>query len=409
MRINGGRLRGKLGDRRRNTDVTWSQVENEFQGLVNIGAKLQTYFWCQVEYIMSSSKVLSMAITFFIGFGARAGLVPAPDEEGRLGAAVLKSEFIFERAPFAECHASTIVETEKGGLVSAWFGGDREGAKNVGIWLSRLESTGWMEPVEVADGIQADKTRWPCWNPVLFQPNNGPLLLFYKVGPSPRAWWGMMKTSADGGRTWSAGRRLPEGILGPIKNKPVQLAGGEILCPSSTEDHGWRVHFEWTSDLGVTWNKTPPMNDDLKFSAIQPTVLMHPAGKLQALVRTRQGRISEVWSEDSGRTWGSMQATTLPNPNSGIDAVMTSEGMSLLVYNHCLSGRTPLNVAISRDGKAWHQAVVLENTKGEYSYPAVIQAHDKLVHITYTWRRTRIKHAVVDATQLFNSSRASHE
>ncbi len=321
----------------------------------------------------------------------------------------MKSEFIFEHAPFAECHASTIAETSEGQLVSAWFGGAHEGAKDVGIWLSRLDNQRWTEPAEVADGIQPDSTRWPCWNPVLFQPRSGPLLLFYKVGPSPRTWWGMLKTSADGGRSWSAARRLPDGILGPIKNKPVQLASGEILCPSSTEDHGWRAHFEWTSDLGISWNKTPPVNDGLRFSAIQPTILVHPAGKLQALGRTRQGRIFEIWSDDSGHTWGPMNATTLPNPNSGIDAVTLGDGMSLLVYNHCLSGRTPLNVAISQDGKDWRQAVVLEKAKGEYSYPAVIQAHDRLVHITYTWRRTRIKHVVLDAQQLFNSSRAGHE
>lgn len=343
---------------------------------------------------ISGATVLLLSASF---------LAVAAAEEGQQApgkGALMKSEFIFEHAPFAECHASTIVEASKGALVSAWFGGAHEGARDVGIWLSRVEQGRWTEPVEVATGVQADGSRWPCWNPVLFQPKSGQLLLFYKVGPNPREWWGMLKTSDDGGLTWSASRRLPEGFLGPIKNKPVQLPRGEILCPSSTEDHGWRVHFEWTSDRDRTWEKTPPVNDGLKFGAIQPAILLHPGGKLQALGRTRQGRIFEIWSEDQGRTWGPMTATTLPNPNSGIDAVTLRDGRHAVVYNHCTSGRTPLNVALSRDGKEWTQALVLETAKGEYSYPAVIQTTDGLVHITYTWKRTRIKHVVLDIRKL---------
>ena len=157
------------------------------------------------------------------------------------------TEFIFESAPFASAHASTIVETREG-LVAAWFGGTREGASDVGIWLSRRVGGKWTAPVEVATGVQPDGTRFPTWNPVLFELRKGELALFYKVGPNPREWWGMVRTSEDDGRTWSDARRLPDGILGPIKNKPVRLADGTIIAPSSTETpqtpSTWRVHFE---------------------------------------------------------------------------------------------------------------------------------------------------------------------
>jgi predicted neuraminidase len=314
---------------------------------------------------------------------------------------MLKSDFIFAAGtvPFAQCHASTIAQT-KDGLVAAWFGGSGEGHSDVGIWLSRFESGLWTRPTEVAAGKKADGSGVSCWNPVLFQPKAGPLVLFYKVGPSPRKWWGMMTTSEDQGKTWSDAQRLPEGILGPIRNKPVEFPNGDILCGSSTEDNGWRVHFEWTQDLGKTWHATEPANDGKEFSAIQPTILFHPEGMIQALVRTRQGRIFEVWSEDNGRTWGKMTATVLPNPNSGIDAVSLKDGRQLLVYNHAAKGRTPLNVAVSRDGKQWEAALVLENSPGEFSYPAVIQARDGLVHITYTWKRLRVRHVVLDPGQL---------
>jgi predicted neuraminidase len=286
--------------------------------------------------------------------------------------------------------------------VAAWFGGTKEGEKDVGIWLARRIGDRWTAPVEVADGRQDDGTRHPCWNPVLYQAPGGPVLLFYKVGPKPSAWWGMLMTSTDSGQKWSPPVRLPGGILGPIKNKPVVLADGTLLCPSSTEDHGWRVHLERTSDLGRTWTTIGPLNDGKTFSAIQPSVLFHNggAGTLQIVCRSRQGKILESWSTDSGATWGPLQATALPNPNSGLDAVTLADGRALLVFNHTSKGRSPLNVALSADGKTWKAGPVLESEPGEYSYPAVIQAADGRVHVTYTWKRQRIKHVVLDPAQL---------
>ena len=314
---------------------------------------------------------------------------------------LLSSEFIYETAPFPSCHASTIAETKPHQLVAAWFGGTRERHPDVGIWLSRRVSGEWTAPVEVANGVQSPTNRFPCWNPVLFQPRSGPLLLFYKVGPNPSRWWGMLMTSADGGQTWSKPRRLPEGILGPIKNKPVQLANGDLLCGSSAEQNGWRVHFERTPDLGRTWLVTAPVNDSKAIDAIQPSILFHPGNQLQAVGRTRQGAIFQVWSADGGKTWGKMTLTALPNPNSGTDAVTLRDGRQLLVYNHTTKGRTPLNVAVSNDGEQWQAALTLEDEPGqEFSYPAVIQTSDGLVHITYTWKRERIKHVVLDPAKL---------
>ena len=329
--------------------------------------------------------------------------VSQPPAQNASQPGLLKSEFIYEKAPFPECHASTIAET-KDGLIAAWFGGTRERNPDVCIWISRFVSGHWTPPFQVADGIQSPANRLPCWNPVLFQPKTGPLLLFYKVGPSPSGWWGLMKTSDDEGQTWSPARKLPDGILGPIKNKPVQLTNGDILCPTSTEGNGgWRVHFERTADLGQTWTATPPLNDGKEIAAIQPSILFYKHGRLQALGRTRQNRIFEIWSEDGGSTWGNMSLTSLPNPNSGTDAVTLKDGRQLLVYNHNPEekGRSPLNVAVSDDDEHWQAVLVLENEPGkQFSYPAVIQTRDGLVHITYTWKRERIKHAVLDPTKL---------
>jgi predicted neuraminidase len=354
---------------------------------------------------------------------------------------VVSREFIYERAPFPSAHASTIVETPNG-LVAAWFGGTREKNPDVGIWLSRRaagKGSAWTEPKEVANGVQADRERFPTWNPVLVEIPVGaqglpprspdsegdraeasPLLLFYKVGPSPSEWWAMVMGSDDGGVTWTAARRLPEGILGPIRAKPLWLEDGSLLAGSSTEDHGWVVHMERLSPIragigdqgsgigkstaeawvewiasAAAWTKTGPLNSKKEFDAIQPTILQHSATRFQILCRTQQDVIAEAWSEDGGRTWTPMRATTLPNPSAGIDSVKLPDGRFLLAYNPSSKNRQQLAVAISSDGTQWSDPFIAEDGPGEYSYPALIVTDDGLVHLTYTWRRERIRHVVL--------------
>jgi len=321
-------------------------------------------------------------------------------EEPAAKGAVVLTEFVYTEAPFPECHASTLAQASDGTLVAAWFGGTYEKHPDVGIWVSRRGKEGWSKPVEVANGVESDTKRYPTWNPVLFQPRKGPLLLYYKVGPSPSTWWGMRTASNDAGKTWTKPVRLPDGFLGPIKNKPIQLADDTILCPTSSEHAGWRVHFERTNVAGTFWEKTEAINDGKTISAIQPSLLRHSDGSLQALGRSRQGRLWSSRSSDNGKTWSEMTLLDVPNPSSGTDAVTLADGRHLLVYNPTRLGRTPLSVALSRDGKDWKSVLVLENQQGEYSYPAVIQTPDGRVHISYTWKRKRIKYVVIDPSKL---------
>ncbi|MDE0819054.1 MAG: exo-alpha-sialidase, partial [Pirellulaceae bacterium] len=123
-----------------------------------------------------------------------AEVLSAPTKIGTQG--LISGKFIYplEGRQTPECHASTIVSTPTG-LVAAWFGGKHEKNPDVGIWVSRFEDDQWTRPREVVNGVQSNQLRHPCWNPVLFQPAAGPLLLFYKVGPTPSTWWGMLVTS----------------------------------------------------------------------------------------------------------------------------------------------------------------------------------------------------------------------
>lgn len=318
--------------------------------------------------------------------------------------AVLDLEFLYESAVFPSCHAATIAETDDG-LLAAFFGGTHERHPDVCIYTCRRTSGGWTPPMRVADGVQPDGTRQPTWNPVLFRRRDGVILLFYKVGPNPREWWGMVMSSHDAGHSWSPPTRLPAGILGPIKNKPVQLGDGAILSPTSVESPqlGWRVYFERSDDNGLTWQATALVEQDAAIKAIQPSILVHSATDLQAVGRTKNARLFTTRSRDAGRTWSKLRLLDLPNCNSGTDAVTLSDGRHLLVYNHSETEkvRYPLNVAVSDDGESWQAALVLEHEPpGQYSYPSVIQSSDGLVHVVYTWKRLRIRYARIDPARL---------
>lgn len=313
---------------------------------------------------------------------------------------VIQSGYIFEEAPFQACHASSLVELSNRQVMCAWFAGSYEGNKDVAIWVAVKQGKKWNKPHLVADGIQNDTLRYPCWNPVLFRAKNGLLFLHYKVGPNPRTWWAEVKTSKDDGKTWSKATKLPEGFLGPIKNKPLQLNNGDILYPSSTEsvdEKTWNIHLEKSDQNGKNWKKIAINCGD--FGVIQPSILQYPDGRLQLLCRSRQNAIVSAWSTDQGETWSKLQALNLANPNSGSDAVSLQNGRQLLVYNplsagkNWWEGRSVLKLATATNGIDWTNILTLEDhEKGEYSYPAIIQTSDGSVHISYTSERKKIKY-----------------
>lgn len=319
-------------------------------------------------------------------------------------------EYIFMKGPTRDCHASSLLELANGDLLCTWFGGTREGHADVNIWLARKSKGGqWQAPVSVADGD--GKT---LFNPVLVQLKSGDIQIYFV---SPGINDGKVITSSDDGHTWSKPKELPKGFVGPIVNKPVYMDDGTIIAGGSLQGGpGWRIHVERSTDNGKTWTKVGPISDPIntKYKIIQPTILVHSQKRLQILARTgdshMDAKIAQTWSDDGGLTWSPVTDTTLPNNSSAIDAVTLDDGRHLLVYNHSTredpkggrKGRGILTVALTEDGINWEAATVLEYRTGsvQYSYPAVIQTKDGLVHVTYSWHRRRIKHVVIDPKKL---------
>jgi predicted neuraminidase len=339
-----------------------------------------------------------------------------------------QSEFIFEpgSAPFPECHASTIVELRGGELLAAWFGGTHERAPDVAIWTARYAKGAWSKPLEVAR-----EKNIPTWNPVLFHTKDGRLWLYYKAGPDTGSWSGARMWSTDEGRTWSKPERLPAGLLGPIRAKPLVLTDGTIVSGSSVEAYKtWAAWIERSTDDGATWKKIgpitvteeqdkaekpapdPPM-DGAEIRAkdhgprefegiIQPSVVRLSGRHLRLYARSRTlaAKVVVADSFDDGVTWGKTHFLDVPNNNSGLDAVALEDGRVVMIFNDTPRGRSPLNLAVSRDGEHFRVFATLEQGAGEYSYPAVIQDVNGDLEMTYTWQRRSIKHVHLVLSQV---------
>lgn len=315
-------------------------------------------------------------------------------------------------ALFASSHASTIVQLKNGDLLAAWFGGTSEGQPDVAIWSALRSASGWSAPVELAR-----ESHIACWNPVLFHSADGRLWLYYKFGPSPSGWVAARKFSLDEGRTWSPVEHLPAGLLGPIRAKPLVLGNGVIVSGTSVEAwHAWSIWIERSTDNGITWSTIGPIPlaagnspanptaPDRTHGLIQPSVVRLGKQHLRLYARSTQdiARICVSDSYDDGLTWSAAHPLDLPNPNSGIDAISLRDGRIVLVYNNSSTARSPLNVAVSRDGEHFQDFKTLESEPGEFSYPAVIQDAAGDLDITYTWNRKSIAFVHIPLTEIPN-------
>ena len=317
------------------------------------------------------------------------------------GPQVVVDEFLYRKASFPECHSASIIETRKGDLVATYFGGTKERNPDVCIWVSRKPKgkDSWTAPVKVADGVFSPDYREACWNPVLYETPSGELQLYFKIGVNVAGWKGWRVTSKDGGKTWSKREQLPDTIYGPIKNKPI-LNKGRLISPTSDERNGWKVYFELSDDMGKTWRRTAFVEADEGVKAIQPSIIVLPDGRLEALCRTRSRHIGVTYSSDNGETWSKLQLIETPNNNSGLDAVNLTGGGYALICNDWpieptkeKGARTPLSILRSDDGVNWRHWITLEDSPIlQYSYPSIIQGRDGHIHVVYTWRRQRVKH-----------------
>jgi predicted neuraminidase len=308
--------------------------------------------------------------------------------------AAFESRLIYETIPGApSAHASTVCELTDGRLMAAWYAGTHEGHDDVAVYGAylRVGAEAWSAPIvlEKTPGV-------PEGNPVLHPTADGGVTLIWAT-MYERRWTGcrirIRESLIRGGeRVWGPDRAFAPELGLMTRNKPLVLSNGDLLLPLYDE-RKWCSFLAWSTDGGRTWERSADLVS--RPGNIQPSVAELRPGELVALMRCGDppGSLWRSRSSDYGRTWSPLEPTGIPNPDAGADLVGLASGRIALVYNDSRVERTPLTVALSEDGgESFPSKRNLEVAPGEYSYPAVIQAHDGRIHVTYTYRRETIKH-----------------
>jgi predicted neuraminidase len=331
----------------------------------------------------------------------------APDSPAR--PATYREESLGPGEGIASVHVASLAEYTPGRLAAAWYGGSREGARDVAVLVSTREggtASPWSRPTVVVNqaSAQRDLDRFvkKVGNPLLFSDGRGRLQLLF-VSIAVGGWSGSslnLTESADGGVTWTPARRL---VLSPffnvselVKNPPVPVEGGGWAVPVYQETFGKFPEFLWLDvrDAVASATRSRPFGGR---TAFQPALLPLDTRRALLLCRTA-GDQTELFgsrTDDGGLHWSAPEPVGLPNPGSGIAAIRLTGGRLLVAFNDSVSGRDILRLAISDDeGRTWRRgAKVIEEPGEEFSYPFLLQTGDEVIHLAYTWKRRAIRHA----------------
>ncbi len=317
----------------------------------------------------------------------------------------------FVRAPIdssgsiPSVHVASLCEPNPGILAAAWYGGTREGARDVAIFFSTQKNRErWSEAqvLVTAESAQNELGHYvrKVGNPVVFSNTQGRIRLLY-VAIAVGGWSGSslcLKESDDSGTTWSPSRRL---VLSPffnvselVKNGPTPLAGGGWVVPIYHELFGKFPELLWMDESG---HPSSPIRTRAfgGRTAFQPAMVALDSEQAVLLCRTANDRRDLLISRtaDRGETWSPPTPSGLPNSDSGIDAIRLASGRLLLAFNDTNSGRANLRLATSNDaGRTWSRGPVVESEDGEeFSYPFLLQTRDGWIHMAYTWKRRAIQ------------------
>ncbi|MBK9127050.1 MAG: exo-alpha-sialidase [Phycisphaerales bacterium] len=303
---------------------------------------------------------------------------------------------VFDAVPGKDAsHAPTVAVFEDASLLAAWFSytGPAE-LDGSAIFVARRPAgaDAWTEPMLLVDSPAGDG------NPVLYAEGDRVWLFFVRV---PFGWataqLSLMR-SEDRGVTWTQPLALPVGIGTNIKFPPLRLPGGELLLPAYS-DLVTRSLFLVSADDGASWTLRSTLYTPPPFECLQPSVARLPGGRLLTVMRNRgQSFLWVAVSDDEGHTWTPPQDAGFDNPGSPAALLRLASGALLLVLNDDPVSRRTLSATLSRDdGRTWTPPRVIVTGAGAYSYPALAEGADGLVHLVYSHERQRIEHVELNA------------
>lgn len=368
-------------------------------------------------------------------------LAALPPDTGGPDEPLFQDRFIEHETEVGYVHCPSLCEVSPGSLACAWYAGTREGAKDVGVWLSDLSQTAkiataspaetpsqvtsWSVPRVIMDRAIAteelDRYIRKVGNALLFTDAEQRLWLIY-VSIAVGGWSGSSlnaRCSLDQGVTWQQSHRLS---LSPcfniselVRAAPVRLTSGEIGLPIYHEFVGQFPEMLWLRPQGdrLAATKTRMAGGH---SFIQPVIVpmgpQHAIAYLRNLTSAR--RISYQETQDAGLTWTSPQSLSLPNPNSSMAAVRLSNGSVLMAFNDSTENREDMTLAVSADGiRDWQRISVLDRVAKEFfAYPYLTQSSDGVIHLVYSWKMKKVRHVAFNeawvAQQLSNPPLASN-
>jgi len=318
-------------------------------------------------------------------------------------------------------HSAAAVELDNHQVMAFWYGGTREGAKDVAIYATTFDpktATWSQERPIITRAFTEESTRHyvkKLGNPVVIKKRDGSIWLFY-VSVAIGGWSTSainVTLSLDDGVTWSPPKRL---IASPvfnlsylIKSPPFLMQDGDIGLPVYHEMAG--KFSEW---LKIDAQQAVVYKSRISAQryAIQPAVV--PLSESDAICFMRNSgkarRVFAAQTHDRGITWSTPYPLALKNPNSAVASMALSDHELIMVLNNSDDERDDLSLAYSKDsGKTWDILALFEDgqqtkpndaKKIEFSYPYLIQTRNGDFHLLYTWYKLQIKHILFNRAWL---------
>jgi len=342
-------------------------------------------------------------------------IVWAPIFEDTVASPVYREQLI-PNAAQGSTHSVSTTLLPSGDLIAFWFGGSREGAKDVRIFQSYFKKAQqtWTKPTAVLDvpTLAAATGRYigKLGNPLVFMDKQQRMWL-YVVSVSYGGWAGSslnVMFSDDLGQSWSVPKKL---ITSPfinvstlVRNTMYALDDGSMLLPVYHEFAAQFPELLRVSAEGEVIEKVRMYGHG---GGIQPSLVQGKDKEVYAFMRsgshTKDWKVIRLKSEDEAQNWSGFTLTELPNPNSAQIVAKVDENLWIWVGNHHPQHRQDLTLAVSHDlDKPWQVVYQFEQgkTNEAFSYPAIVQAKDGMWNLFYTANRKNIKHVQFNRTWL---------
>jgi predicted neuraminidase len=299
---------------------------------------------------------------------------------------------------------ASLARLADGRIAAAWLAGPGNDEAAAGIWLSILGSSGWSLPLLAATRESTAAGTFTHMNslgrPQLLAEGSW-LHLWYESLPLGD-WAGatiVHSLSTDGGKTWSKAERLQTSALGALGSglggPPLMLADGGLALP--LEQRFPMPGSEW-----LRLSATGRIVDKIRLTHPAPTrqaaIVALDEQRALAIFRDKRAGNSRATlsTSNGGQSWGAAGELALPGPDAPVALLRLASGRLLLAGNP-QSGKEAMELWLSSDdGQSWVMKRTVEAASdggADFSAPALLQARDGRIHLTYTWRQQGIRHA----------------